>query len=171
MWKYTGKFRPEFAQAPQPGQESVWDYPRPPRCVLDSRQITVRLGEVLIAQTTAAIRVLETASPPTIYIPPSDVCFDSLESAPSQSFCEWKGAATYWSLRTAAGPLKNIGWSYSSPVPSFAAIKDYLSFYPRQVECYIDSQRVRGQDGGFYGGWVTDEIVGPHKGAPGTSGW
>ena len=171
MWQFTGNARPDFAIEPKNGEESVWDYPRPPVCKHDPREVIVRLGDEVVAQSTRCIRILETASPPTFYIPPTDVNLDCLESSPGSSFCEWKGAATYWSLLTGSARLKNVGWSYPAPSKRFLGIRGYLSFYPAKLECYVDGERVRPQPGGFYGGWVTDEIIGPYKGEPGTGGW
>ncbi len=171
MWQYNGNQRPEFAIEPGPGQESVWDYPRPPMCVPENRRVVVQVGERVIADSKAAVRVLETASPPTIYLPPTDVDFAYLKQSSGRSFCEWKGQATYWSLLAPQESVSQIGWSYESPSPRFAELKSFLSFYPRKSECYLGDERVRPQSGGFYGGWVTDEIVGPYKGEPGTSGW
>lgn len=171
MWKFRGQQRPSFAIEPSDGQESVWDYPRPPKCVDDARTITVRWGELEIAKSTRCIRILETASPPTMYIPPSDVNLELFSTSVGNTFCEWKGAATYWSLHAAGPAGKHVGWSYDDPSPSFVSIKSYLSFYPGKIECYVDGERVRPQPGGFYGGWITNEIVGPCKGEPGTGGW
>jgi len=171
MWKFTGQERPEFAIEPDPGQESVWDYPRPPICVDDHREISVRLDNLVVAQTSAAIRVLETASPPTFYLPAGDASLNLLRRGNGSSFCEWKGAATYWSLEHDGQVIDNVGWSYSSPTSAFAKIQSYISFYPALLECYVDGERVRPQHGGFYGGWVTNEIVGPYKGQAGTGGW
>ena len=170
MWKYTGKFRPDFAKDPQEGQESVWDYPRPPLLILDPRTVEVRFGDDRIALTSRAYRILETASPPTVYIPPEDVNLDRLIEVTGRSFCEWKGAASYWALLSDPGK-DAVGWGYKNPSASFKQIKDYMSFYPGRVDCYIDDERVRPQPGGFYGGWVTDEIIGPYKGEPGTGHW
>lgn len=171
MWKFKGKARPEFAVAPGDLQESVWDYPRPPVCVADSREIEVRIGEMVVAKTRRAVRVLETASPPTFYLPPEDVDFTFLEQTPGNSFCEWKGSAAYWSLFLETGKVQDVGWSYPMPTTRFEMIKGFLSFYPGKLDCRVDGQQVRPQEGGFYGGWVTDEIVGPWKGGPGSSGW
>lgn len=172
MWKFTGQQRPEFAEEPQTGQESVWDYPRPPICVEDQRLIEVRMGEVQLASTKRAMRVLETASPPTIYIPPNDIDQELLQrSASGGSFCEWKGRATYWNFLCLKREFPNVGWSYEEPSRAFEAIQGFLSFYPARIECWIDGERVRPQPGRFYGGWVTQEIVGPMKGEPGTEGW
>ncbi len=171
MWHFTGQKRPSFAIEPGEGQESVWDYPRPPICVKDSREVIVRHGDLLIAKTSSAIRVLETASPPTYYIPRSDVELDRLIQTAGSSFCEWKGAATYWSLDADELRIKNVGWSYETPSARFVSIQGYLSFYPAKLECSVDGEMVRAQPGGFYGGWVTDEVVGPYKGQSGTGGW
>ena len=169
MWNYNGQQRPDFADEPGDGQESVWDYPRPPALVDYTQRVEVKAGEIVLADTTRSKRVLETASPPTIYIPPDDINFDELARVPGASFCEWKGEAEYWSLATQ--PNAAIGWGYPEPSPTFIGIKDWLCFYPGRVECYIDNERVRPQEGGFYGGWVTDAIAGPWKGAPNTGHW
>ena len=170
MWRYTGQHRPDFAIEPLPGQESVWDYPRPPGLVSDGRKVDVYSDSDLIASSINTYRVLETAHPPAFYIPPQDVNRDVLSSAPGSSICEWKGASLYWIL--AANPDGGIiGWSYPDPTPSFDKIRDYISFYPALVECYVAGERVRAQPGQFYGGWITDEVIGPFKGQPGTEGW
>jgi uncharacterized protein (DUF427 family) len=168
MWQYTGSERPEFAEDPGPGQESVWDYPRPPALEASNRKVLVRAGGIELARSSRCHRAIETASPPTWYIPAEDVNTDALVPVSGSSFCEWKGAASYWGL-TGTGDM--VGWSYPEPTHSFAAIRGAFSFYPGRVECFVDSERVRPQPGQFYGGWVTDEIVGPMKGEPGTSHW
>ncbi|MDX1579844.1 MAG: DUF427 domain-containing protein [Gemmatimonadota bacterium] len=170
-WRYFGQERPPFAEDPGPGQESVWDYPRPPRLEPDDREVIVSTGEVEIARTQRAVRVLETASPPAFYLPPEDVRMDLLIERPGRSACEWKGTARYWSVRTGERVLEDIAWSYPDPRPDFASLRDYVSFYPGRVACRVGGERVEPQPGGFYGGWVTSEIVGPVKGAPGTGGW
>ena len=167
-WTHRGQKRPSFALEPRAGEESVWDYPRPPAIQPDTRRVVVKIGEQIIADSTKAIRILETASPPTVYIPPNDINFSLLANASGSSLCEWKGAAHYFCLN---GRREAIGWSYATPFEGFEAIANYLSFYPAKVECYIDSERVQPQHGGFYGGWVTSEIIGPFKGEPGTGGW
>lgn len=171
MWEYRGETRPPFAEVPGPGQESVWDYPRPPRLALDRRRVDVRCGEIIIAASNRIYRVLETASPPAFYIPPRDVRVEFLQPSAGASACEWKGTARYWSLKGARHAARPFGWSYLHPQSPFEAIAGYFSFYPARVECYVDSERVRPQPGEFYGGWVTREIVGPFKGAPGTERW
>jgi len=171
MWRYRGGDRPPFAIEPGPGQESVWDYPRPPRVESDTRRVEVVHAGTVIADTTRALRVLETASPPVFYIPPDDVQSSLLTRGRGASLCEWKGKASYWSVCIDADELTNVGWSYEDPFEEFEAIRGHLSFYPARLECYVDGNRVLPQPGGFYGGWVTPEVVGPFKGEPGTGGW
>lgn len=171
MWEYRGQARPPFAEKSGPGQESVWDYPRPPAVVVDQRRIEVRLGDLVIADSRQSYRVLETASPPTFYIAPQDVHVQLLEPCPGVSVCEWKGVAQYWALRDPPRSPPAIGWSYPTPTHPFEAIAGYFSFYPGLVECFVDGERVRPQPGEFYGGWVTGEIVGPFKGGAGTRHW
>jgi uncharacterized protein (DUF427 family) len=170
-WIYTGKIRPPFADAVAEGQESVWDYPRPPVIQPDTRRVIVRVGESVIADTLKARRVLETASPPTFYLPATDVRADWLRWGQPQSFCEWKGAASYCDLHLPARRVRQVGWRYELPSADFSELADYVAFYPAKVECYVDGERVRPQPGLFYGGWVTAEIVGPMKGEPGTGHW
>ncbi|MEO7085015.1 MAG: DUF427 domain-containing protein [Gemmatimonadaceae bacterium] len=173
MWRYTGDERPAFAESPRDGQESVWDYPRPPRLVPDAREVIVRAGNVEIARTRSALRMLETASPPTIYLPFADARADLLVDArgAGSSHCEWKGGARYLSIMADGVQLPAVAWYYPSPNAPYEAIAACFSVYPGRVECLVDGERVRAQEGGFYGGWVTNEIVGPWKGGPGTSGW
>ena len=170
MWKYRGQKRPDFAAIPEPGQESVWDYPRPPELAPDTRLIEVRYEDQVIASSHSTYRVLETASPPTFYLPPGNVNWDALSSTPGRSICEWKGTAQYWAL--SSNPEGGVvAWSYPDPAPSFSPIRDYVAFYPAAVKCFVAGERVRAQPGRFYGGWITDEIVGPFKGEPGTEHW
>lgn len=171
QWSHTGQQRPEFADTPGPGQESVWDYPRPPAVAVDAREVIVRSGALELARTSQALRVLETASPPTFYIPPADVALDLLRPVAGSSFCEWKGKARYWGLRDAPDAAQPVGWSYPEPSAGFEAIRDHMAFYPERVDCTVDGESVRSQPGGFYGGWITSEIVGPWKGQPGSAGW
>ena len=170
MWQYRGQKRPGFAIAPGPGQESVWDYPRPPVLTPDGRTIEVWFGEILIASSRQTFRVMETAHPPSFYIPPDDVIRKALIGASGRSICEWKGSARYWSL-TYAPELSIVGWSYPEPAPAFNKIRGYFTFYPAALACYIDGERVRPQPGKFYGGWITNDVVGPFKGDPGSESW
>lgn len=169
MWHYRGQIRPDFAVAPGPGQESVWDYPRPPAIVADGRPVEVRAGQEVVASTRRAQRVLETASPPTLYLPPEDVREEILVPCAGSSICEWKGTARYLAL--AADPSTPVAWRYPAPKAAFAAIADFLAFYPGRIACFVAGERVRPQPGRFYGGWVTAELVGPFKGEPGTGDW
>jgi uncharacterized protein (DUF427 family) len=155
------------------GQESVWDYPRPPACVPSSKLVIVRADARVIAETSKAWRVLETSHPPTWYLPPADVSAGVLRPSDARStVCEWKGAATYWDLHVPHGPvLKAAAWSYEQPSPGFADIAGYLAFSPARLDCSVDGEAVRPQEGGFYAGWITDDVVGPFKGGPGTLGW
>jgi uncharacterized protein (DUF427 family) len=152
-------------------KESVWDYPRPPRLELSSRSIRVNYAGQLIAQSSAAYRVLETSHPPSWYIPRADIQMDFLRATRKQSFCEWKGMATYWTVKVAGQMAADVAWSYETPNARFAAIKSHLAFYPSVFECYVDDERVTPQPGGFYGGWITSDVVGPFKGIAGSSGW
>ncbi len=169
MWKNTGQQRPAFADSPTEGQESVWDYPRPPAVQADRRQVEVMDGDTLLARTKSSIRVLETASPPTFYIPPADVDMSRLTHMDLSTVCEWKGAARYWALH--ADPATPVAWAYPRPRARFDRIRDYLAFYPGRIACFVDGERVQAQPGRFYGGWVTAEIAGPFKGEPGTGHW
>lgn len=157
---------------PGPGQESVWDYPRPP--VLEPVTDQVRIvfaGECIVAGN-GAYRVLETSHPPVYYIPPSEVRGDILMLEKHTSGCEFKGIANYWSLDVNETRSANAAWSYSNPTAAFQPIKDYLAFYASRVDaCWVGDKRVQSQAGDFYGGWITDDIVGPFKGEPGTWGW
>ena len=157
---------------PGPGQESVWDYPRPPRVEPVPERIRVIVAGTTIADTTRALRVLETAGPPVYYIPPDDVRTDLLRPSPHTSFCEWKGDAAYVSLELGGRTIHNIGWSYPRPSGGYESIRDHLAFYAGLVdEAWVGDERATPQPGRYYGGWVTSRIVGPFKGEPGTSGW
>jgi len=169
-WHNRGKQRPDFAQAPGPGQESVWDYPRPPAIEENYRPIRILANETAIASSSAGFRILETAGAPTYYLPPDDVIQARLIQIAGQSFCEWKGQADYWAL--VDDPDKQaVAWSYPEPFDAFLPITDFFAFYPGLIGCYLNEERVQPQPGGFYGGWVTSEVVGPFKGEPGTSNW
>jgi uncharacterized protein (DUF427 family) len=156
----------------QPGQESVWDYPRPPRLEDSSKQIQIVFNGATIADTHRAKRVLETSHPPVYYIPLEDVNQEYLSRTGRSTFCEWKGQAAYYTLTVGDRIAENVAWFYPNPTDSFREIKDYVAFYPSRMEaCYVDGERVTSQPGDFYGGWITSDIVGPFKGAAGTWGW
>lgn len=167
-WQYRGGQRPPFAEDPGPGQESVWDYPRPPLVVPDNRVVEVSDAHGLLASTDRSARVLETSHPPAFYLPPESMIPGRLAVVPGSSHCEWKGAAEYLAI---AGTTEPVGWRYPDPYPEFVDYAGWISFYPGRVRCTVDEERVRPQAGGFYGGWITDGVVGPFKGEPGTSGW
>jgi uncharacterized protein (DUF427 family) len=158
---------------PEPGQESVWDYPRPPRLERSQRRIKIIFNGETLAESDRAYRVLETSHPPVYYIPPEDIQMQYLQqTSPQRSFCEWKGVAGYYSVKVADKQANNVGWFYSDPTPEFAEIKDYVAFYPEMMDaCYVDDELVKPQPGNFYGGWITSNIVGPFKGEPGSWGW
>ncbi len=164
-------------KGPQPlpagaGQESVWDYPRPPRVEPDGREVVVVLGGVEVCRTRRGLRVLETSHPPTWYLPAPDWTPGTLEVAPGSSWCEWKGAARYLTVVGGGRRAEAAAWSYPDPVAAYAVLRDAVALYPAAVDrCTVDGQVVRPQDGGFYGGWITDDVVGPFKGSPGSAGW
>ncbi|MGP1371323.1 MAG: DUF427 domain-containing protein [Almyronema sp.] len=157
---------------PEPGQESVWDYPRPPRLEASNKHIQVVLNGITLADTRQAQRVLETSHPPVYYIPPTDLQLAYLQPAAASSFCEWKGRAAYYTLSVGDRQVEAAAWYYPDPTPAFEAIQNYVAFYPSKVDaCYVDGERVQAQAGDFYGGWITSDIVGPFKGGVGTWGW
>jgi uncharacterized protein (DUF427 family) len=150
--------------------ESVWDYPRPPRISPDDRHVLVKTGNLVVAETDSAVRVLETSHPPVFYIDPDHVAFDHLAPSSHTTFCEFKGQAAYWDLASDR-TVPQVGWSYPNPTREFTGIRNWIAFYPAKVECFVAGERVDPQAGGFYGGWVTSGITGPFKGGPGTLGW
>ena len=170
-WVWRGQQRPPFAVPPGPGQVSVWDFPRPPRLAPDTREVVLRWGGVQVARTRRALCVLETAHPPSFYLPWDDVAQHLLQPAPGGSHCEWKGPARYWSLVDGDRCLPGVAWSYPQPLPGAEALADRVAFYLAGLQGSIDGQPLRPQPGGFYGGWITPELVGPFKGAPGSEGW
>ncbi len=157
---------------PQPGQESVWDYPRPPRVEPSSKRIRVEFAGQIIADTTKAYRVLETSHPPVFYIPAKDIKSKFVVKTTRTSFCEFKGRASYIDLIVNDRRTRDAGWFYPDPTPEFAAIRDHVAFYPGRMDaCFVDDEQVQAQEVDFYGGWITQDIVGPFKGAAGTWGW
>lgn len=158
---------------PGPGQESVWDYPRPPRLEPNTRHLVVVLGGRVVADTHGGYRVLETSHPPVYYIPPGDIAPDALRPAAGVgSLCEWKGQARYWDVHGGDTVASRSAWSYPSPTPAFAPLADHVAFYAAPMDrCEVDGEVVVPQPGGFYGGWITGDIVGPVKGVPGSRGW
>lgn len=164
--------QPFKREEPKEGQESVWDYPRPPRVEPVSKRVRVVFNGEIIADTTRAYRVLETSHPPVYYIPQADIQMERLSPTLNRSFCEFKGQASYWTLTVGENAVENVAWSYAHPSPGFEPIRDHLAFYASRVDaCYVDDEQVTPQPGGFYGGWITSDIVGPFKGGAGTWGW
>ncbi len=157
---------------PGQGQESVWDYPRPPKLEPTRKRIQIYFRDELIADTTRAWRVLETSHPPVYYLPPDDILMEKLVAAKGGSWCEWKGQASYFDIVHDNDIAHKAAWTYKRPTAAFAAIKDHTAFYAGLMErCLVDGEEVIPQPGGFYGGWITRDVVGPFKGGPGTFGW
>jgi uncharacterized protein (DUF427 family) len=153
--------------------ESVWDYPRPPRVEPCRRRVRIEHGGEVVAESDRALRVLETASPPTVYVPLDDVRTEFLEAVEGRhTHCEWKGRAHYFHLVAGGSRAEAAAFHYPDPRPDFAALRDHVAFYAGRVDAaYLDDERVRPQPGAFYAGWVTDDVEGPFKGEPGTEGW
>jgi uncharacterized protein (DUF427 family) len=156
---------------PGPGQESVWDYPRPPRLEATTEHVVVRLDGTLIAETRCPLRVLETSHPPTYYVPRDEVELTLLEPVARRTWCEWKGQASYADLVVGSRRVPDACWWYDAPTEAFTALAGAIAFYPEHVEATVDGERVTGVPGGFYGSWVTSRVAGPFKGAPGTEWW
>ncbi|MFN3385839.1 MAG: DUF427 domain-containing protein [Candidatus Thermochlorobacter sp.] len=153
-------------------KESVWDYPRPPRLEPTARRLCVVFAGKTIADTTKGLRILETSHPPTYYIPISDIDMNCLKASTHRSWCEFKGAAMYWDLEVDNRLSLNAAWSYPNPMPNYTALKDHIAFYASRVDaCYVDDEKVSAQEGDFYGGWITSDLIGPFKGGKGTWGW
>ncbi len=152
-------------------RENVQHYPRPPVLEPICNRIEVRLGGQTIAETTGALRVLETHHAPTYYLPPSDIVAE-LRPAPGRTLCEWKGWADYFDVKMGAVTAQRGAWCYRSPTPSFRALAGYVAFYPGLMDgCFVDDVRADPQPGHFYGGWVTPNLEGVPKGARGNEHW
>lgn len=159
-------------ERPDPGQESVWAYPRPAVAEATSAHLVIRHRGAVVADSRRAIRTLETSHPPSYYFPRDDIAPGVLRPAGGGSFCEWKGEARYWDVVIGEIVLPRVGWSYPAPTPSFAILRDHVAFYAGPFEhCGVDGEIVTPQAGGFYGGWITSRLAGPFKGGPGTQGW
>lgn len=160
------------SKATEPKTESVWDYPRPPRLEQTAKKIQVVFNQQTIADTQRALRVLETSHPPTYYIPPGDIRTEYLQPSEKTSYCEFKGVAHYYHVTVGGQMRRNAAWYYPDPTPGYRLLRDHVAFYPGLMDaCYVDGVRVEPQPGGFYGGWITPEIIGPFKGGPGSQGW
>ena len=166
-WQYNGSTRPDFAEPVKTGQESVWDYPRPPLIEPVPQVLRVFNAKTLIAETQRGVRVKETAGAPTYYFPPGDVDMAHVELGEMASICEWKGVAQ--SLHVDG--IQDAGWRYIRMFEEFADLFEWPSFYPKKLLCFVDIELVTHQPGGYYGGWVTDNLAGPIKGMAGSEGW
>jgi uncharacterized protein (DUF427 family) len=170
-WRTAARERP-VPEPTGPGQESVWDYPRPPRIEPVTRRVRVLLADVTLADGDGALRVCETASPPTVYLPPEIVRMDRLEPVSGTSLCEWKGTAHYLSAVVGERRVERAAWTYPDPFPGYEALKHHVAFFAGRVDaCFLGDERVTPQPGDFYGGWVTQNLVGPFKGEPGSERW
>ncbi len=154
------------------GQESVWSYPRPPRLERVEKPVEAWFAGERIVSTTGAYRVLETSHPPVYYLPPEEIRMELLRPASGGSFCEWKGMAEYLDLVVGSRRAEKIAWRYPRPTAAFAPIAGYVALYAGPLDrATVGGETVTPQPGGFYGGWITPEIVGPFKGGPGSMGW
>ncbi|MCA9554823.1 MAG: DUF427 domain-containing protein [Myxococcales bacterium] len=172
-WQHRGQRRPPWALTPEPGQESVWDFPRPAVCEPTPAHLVVHFDGVILAETRRGLRALETAHPPTYYFPAENVRQDLLRPRAGTTVCEWKGTAHYWDVVGPSGRcLRGAAWCYPRPFPGFEAIAGCFAFYPQDMDaCLVDGERARAQPGGFYAGWVTSTLAGPFKGEAGSAGW
>jgi uncharacterized protein (DUF427 family) len=169
---YTKMRRPVPEPLTAPHQESVWAYPRPPRLDPVQSRLRVLFDGVLIADTVAGFRVLETSHPPTYYLPPGDIAPAALERAAGASYCEWKGEAVYFTVVGPTRRAERAAWAYPDPTPPFRAMAGHVAFYAAQMDaCFVGDEQVTPQPGGFYGGWITRGVIGPFKGEAGSAGW
>ncbi|MEP3225684.1 MAG: DUF427 domain-containing protein [Parasphingorhabdus sp.] len=156
----------------KPGQESVWDYPRPAIAEPNHHHLEIIHKGVKIASTKAGFRTLETSHPPTYYFPPEDVAWTHLCTSPRRTICEWKGQARYLDAVIEGDTLDMVAWTYANPNSSFAMIRNHVAFYPAPFDrCLVDGETVVPQPGGFYGGWISSHVAGPFKGIPGSRFW
>ncbi len=159
-------------QPAAPGQESVWDYPRPPAVDPSGEVVEVVFGGATVAQTTSSLRVLETSHPPTYYLPLAAFEPGTLVPVTGTTFCEFKGAASYFDLVHDGVTAPRAAWTYRHPSPGYEQLVDHVAVMPGAVDaCRVAGELVQPQEGGFYGGWITSRVVGPFKGAQGTRGW
>ncbi|GAB3833514.1 DUF427 domain-containing protein [Kribbella italica] len=157
---------------PGPGQESVWDYPRPPALDLSTEHVVLTLGGQIVADARTSYRVLETSHPPTYYLPRDAFAPGVLQDADGTSYCEWKGVASYLDLTAGGVTARRKAWFYPDPSPRYAVLLDHVALYPAALDsCTVDGEQVLAQPGDFYGGWITSRVVGPFKGEPGTRFW
>ena len=171
-WRAFKRRRPTQIVPPGPGQESVWDYPRPPRVETVRRTLRVEFAGIVLAHSRRVLRVIETASPPVYYVLPEDIRMEFFKASEHETFCEWKGLARYWSIRVGERHADDAAWSYPRPDAGYEAIQGHLAFLSGKLDaCYLGQERVTPQPRNYYGGWITADIVGPFKGAPGSQAW
>jgi uncharacterized protein (DUF427 family) len=157
---------------PKPGQESVWDYPRPAILQDTNKHLKVICNGIILAETSRGKRVLETSHPPTYYFPPEDIKLEYLIETPKKGLCEWKGRYQYYDIRIGDQYIQYAAWRYFDPTPDFLSMQEYYGFIAKFMDaCYVNDELVTPQSGDFYGGWITADIVGPFKGEPGTMWW
>src|SRR5262245_14750082 len=157
---------------PGPGQESVWDYPRPPRVEPVPERLRVVVGGTTVADPPRGSRVSRTAAPPSSSSPPDTAGLNFSPNSPRWRSGKWRAGASYHSLAVGGREIENIAWSYDEPKPGYGEIQGYLAFYAAKVdEAWVGDEQATPQAGGFYGGWVTSKIVGPMKGEPGSEDW
>lgn len=155
-----------------PGQESAWSYPRPAILEPTGRHLRVVFAGRVVAETTRALRVLETSHPPTYYFPPDDIATGYLRPAIGDSHCEWKGGARYLDVAAGGEVAPAAAWTYPNPTAEFRKLRNHVAFYAAAMDsCWVDGERAAPQEGGFYGGWITSHVAGPFKGPPGTRMW
>ncbi len=173
-WQNLPRTRPAEVEVPGPGQESVWDYPRPPRVEPCPLRLRVSLGGTVVAQSARAVRVVETSGAPVYYFPPRDVHGVYLRAPrdPGTSLCEWKGTAHYYDVCVGARRVPRGAWCYPEPDPDYRDLASWPAFFAgRGFDAWVGDERAQPQPGGFYGGWVTSKITGPIKGEPGSESW
>ena len=168
-WQFNGSVRPDFADEPKANQTSVWDFPRPPKIVLETDHFLVKNNNEIIAQSNKVIAVCETANPPCYYFPENEVNLKHLMKIEKESWCEWKGKTQFWVLKE--NPDLIVAWSYPNPFTAYTEIRDYIAFYPQNLECYVNKEKAITQDSLFYAGWITSNYSGPFKGKKGTELW
>ena len=164
--------QPKGIVKPHPGQESVWDYPRPPLVEPEFDLVRIEFAGYVLVETNRSVRILETSHPPCYYIPQPDILMEFLFENGRTSLCEFKGRAIYWDLQVDDRHVTDAAWSYPDPLRGYGAIRNCLAFYAGRMDaCYVGEHRVVPQPGLFYGGWITPHVVGPFKGEPGSEGW
>jgi len=152
--------------------ESVWDFPRPPRLETVPWRIRVVHAGATVVDAPEAVRILETSQPPAYYVAPEYVDLDLLRPNEHRTFCEWKGVASYADVVVGDAVASRAAWTYPEITPVFDRIVDHWAFYAQALdECWVDDELVAPNEGSFYGGWITANVTGPFKGAPGTAHW